>query len=129
MQISAANITASNTRTLTMKNGDLDLGSPIFNSLQLGVRSLTGVTTLDNTYSNIFGNAASGGFTITLPASGTYTGIRYKIAKLDTSANVITVVPQGADVIDITLTAFTLVSQGDVLTLTDFGGGFWLSGS
>lgn len=128
IQISAANVSASNTRTLTMKNGDLDLGSPLFNSLQTGVRSLTGNTTLDNSYSNIFGNAAGGAFQITLPASGTYTGIRYKIAKLDTGTDAITVAPQGTDVIDISLTAFTLVSQGDVITLTDFGSGFWMSG-
>ena len=72
---------------------------------QGGTLDATSVITVVNnttagTDSTILVNAASGAVTITLPAAATKTNYFYRIKKIDSSTNTVTVTPNGSDKID-----------------------------
>lgn len=61
---------------------------------------LSSSSTLNDTHYYLAADATARGFTITLPAASTCNGRIYIIKKIDSTANVITVMPIGSDTID-----------------------------
>lgn len=75
---------------------------------------ITGNTTLDGSYRNVLVNASGGNVTITLPAvaTGNY---EFRIKKIDSSINTVTVDGNGGELID---GALTQVISNQYVTLT-----------
>lgn len=69
-------------------------------------------------------NAGAGAFTLTLPATSSVPGASYYIKKLDSTANAITVVVTGGDVID-GASSFTMDIPNESVTLISDGAGNW----
>jgi len=70
-------------------------------SMQLKVNNVSSATTLNETYSTVRGDATSAAFTITLPACVTANiGRIYRIMKIDSSINAVTVGRTGSDTIN-----------------------------
>lgn len=82
--------------------------------------TLTGNTTLDNTYRNkiILCDATSAAFTVTLQPAATATdGFTITLKKTDSTGNVVTVDGSGVETID-TATTYLLSSQFDSVTIS-----------
>jgi|CXWL01.1.fsa_nt_gi hypothetical protein len=75
-------------------------------TLQLAIRTVTVNTTLLDTDFTVEVDAAAGNITITLPTAisqydgGTSSGRIYNVKKIDSTANTVTITPQGGDTID-----------------------------
>jgi hypothetical protein len=62
--------------------------------------SVTSDTTLTQAHYRVRVDASGGAVTITLPPASKFTGKVYRVKKVDSSANTVTIVPDGSDVID-----------------------------
>ena len=84
--------------------------------------TVSSLTTLNATHGYVLCNAASGAFTLNLPAASTRK--RYHLKKIDASANAITVTPNGADTIQGAGT-FSLNTQYKSITIYSDGTSTW----
>ena len=75
---------------------------------------ITGNTTLDATHHNVFADTDGGAFTVTLPAG--VAGTTYRIINSGSSANNLTITPDGAELLLGVNSNFTLL-DGDVLVI------------
>lgn len=87
----------------------------------------------------ILGNCTGGDFTITLPTAVGNTGKRYRVVKIDTSTNILTVNQDGTETINGSTAAYRLSSRWDfvevfsdganwivISTNVTYFGGFWV---
>lgn len=79
-----------------------------------GATRITGNTTLDVTHHNVFADTDGGAFTVTLPAG--VAGTTYRIINSGSSANNLTITPDGAELLLGANSNFTLL-DGDVLVI------------
>lgn len=94
-------------------------------SMQLKVNNVSSATTLDGTYSTVRGDATSAAFTITLPACVTANiGRIYRIMKIDSSINAVTVGRTGSDTINGATTS-SLATQYSAKTYVCGAAGLW----
>jgi hypothetical protein len=94
-------------------------------SMQLKVNNVSSATTLDETYSTVRGDATSAAFTITLPACVTANiGRIYRIMKIDSSINAVTVGRTGSDTINGATTS-SLATQYSAKTYVCGAAGLW----
>ena len=94
-------------------------------SMQLKVNNVSSATTLDETYSTVRGDATSAAFTITLPACVTANiGRIYRIMKIDSSINAVTVGRTGSDTINGATTS-SLATQYSANTYVCGAAGLW----
>ena len=92
-----------------------------FNSSQVVNRVVaTSAITLNDTHYYVAANATGGAFTIQLPNAATCFGRVYKLKKIDTSANKITIDPNGAQTIDGQST-YQLQTQWQIITIISNG--------
>ena len=84
--------------------------------------TVSSLTTLNATQGYVLCNAASGAFTLNLPAASTRK--RYHLKKIDSSANVVTITPNGADTIEGAAT-YALNTQYKSVTLYSNGTSTW----
>lgn len=89
-------------------------------AFQTGITLVTGSTVLDATHQTVLVNASGGPVTITVPAASTITGRRYDIKKTDNSANAVTIVRTGSDLLD-GATSISLTVQYQSRTLIAYG--------
>ncbi len=73
----------------------------------------------------VLGNATGGVFSVSLPVVATATGRIFVIKKIDSSANVVTVQANGAEIIDNSNT-FSLTDQFDSITVQSDGTQWWI---
>lgn len=71
----------------------------INNAAITSIATITGNTTLDNTYSTVLVDTTSGNVTVTLPLASGANGRKYNIKKI-ASANTLTIAISGSDTID-----------------------------
>jgi len=97
------------------------LNQPILTSLRSSPRTITaaGPTALDNTYGLVLCDCTSNNVGISLPTLATYPGIRYRVVKIDSSANTVTITPNGSEKIDVSLSSMILTTQGGNVELTN----------
>jgi len=88
----------------------------ITESITVGVETIATADTLDRTNCVVLCNATDGAFTVTLPASSGNTGLIYKIKKIDSSVNAVTIDGNDAETID-GATTYALSSQYDFVTI------------
>lgn len=94
-------------------------------SMQLKVNNVSSATTLNETYSTVRGDATSAAFTITLPACVTANiGRIYRIMKIDSSINAVTVGRTGSDTINGATTS-SLATQYSANTYVCGAAGLW----
>ena len=94
-------------------------------SMQLKVNNVSSATTLNETYSTVRGDATSAAFTITLPACVTANiGRIYRIMKIDSSINAVTVGRTGSDTINGATTS-SLATQYSAKTYVCGAAGLW----
>lgn len=93
-----------------------------------GIENITTVSsavTLDSSHANVACDASGGAFTVTLPAIADNIGRRYRIKKIDASANAVTVDANGSETVETALTA-VLASEGDSITIIPTSAGWWI---
>lgn len=73
----------------------------------------------------VLADATTGAITLTLPLASAKSGLIYKIRKIDTSANTVTVVVSGSDTIGTGGTSFMLSNRSDYIMLEADGGTTW----
>ncbi|ADU36236.1 hypothetical protein [Variovorax paradoxus] len=101
----------------------LATGSSFLNSLgslAVLVTPITASTTLGITHGVITANATAGNIVITLPAASSCPGRVYPIKRIDSSVNTVTIVPNGADLVDF-LTFYSLERILSAVTLRSDG--------
>lgn len=97
-------------------------------SVRKSITSVGSALILSNIHHILSITTTVASYNITLPASGTYTGIQYIFVYTSkTAAYTVSIVRAGTDTIDNALTSLTLTNQHDRFTLTDLGGGKWYS--
>lgn len=75
--------------------------NPTFQAPNGGYSTTTVTTTYTaSTFNVILANATSGAFTVTLPSAASSANLAYIIKKIDSTANVVTIMGNGADTID-----------------------------
>lgn len=84
-------------------------------------RTVAAAATLSHVDGHIRANAAGGAFPITLPPAATVPGKRFRITKVDATANVVTIQPTGADTIP---TITTLATEQKSYELLARAGGY-----
>ena len=76
------------------------MDSVTITGLKLNVTTIAGATTLDSEDLIVLCNAAGGAFTVTLPAAASNGDRVYWIKKIDSSANAVTIDPNGGEEIE-----------------------------
>jgi len=99
----------------------LDVGG----SMASAVVTLVANTALDDTHHTVLGDASGGTFTLTLPLASAAAGREYKVKKIDSSSNVVTIARAGGDTID-GATSVALGSQYQAITLVSNGSNWFL---
>ncbi len=66
----------------------------------MAITEVSGHTTLDATHYTVLVDASGGAVTITLPAAASHSGRIYNIKKIDSTANIVTIDPNSAELID-----------------------------
>lgn len=82
--------------------------------------NITGSTTLSEIVDSVYCNAASGVFNVNLMATSSIPGKVYTFKKLDSSANAVTILPNGSDTIEATA-SYSLTGQYTSLTIGNNG--------
>lgn len=89
-------------------------------------RTLTGSSTLSaSTDNTVLCNASGGAFNVSLPAASGCAGKRFKIKKVDTTVNGISILPNGAELID-GATVFTITNAFDTIEVLCNGNGWYI---
>ena len=88
-------------------------------NISLPITTITTTYTAGNDYT-ILANAASGAFTVTLPAAASNSGVIYNIKKIDSSTNAVTIDGNASETIDGLLT-YTLSTQNEEITIQSDG--------
>lgn len=86
----------SDTQTLSNKT----LTNPQINGLDLAITTKTAAYTATSADDTILCDASGGAFTVSLPAAAAVSGKVYVIKKIDSSANAVTIDPNGSETID-----------------------------
>lgn len=89
-------------------------------AFQSPIATKTASYTLTATDSNILGDATSGAITITLPDATNISGLQYRVKKIDSSANAVTIATTSSQTID-GATTKALSSQYDSATFVSDG--------
>jgi len=92
-------------------------------SLRYNTTTIVNNLTLDNTHTFILANAASNTITVSLPSAATFKNL-YFLKKTDTSANVVTISPNGTDTID-GQSNYLLELQGEFVAIISNGVSTW----
>jgi hypothetical protein len=105
--------------------------SPFAYTSPRNVTTVTASTTLTTSVRTVLANATSAGFTLTLPAIGTgvgqaNAGYDITIIKTDSSANVVTVAPAGANTVGGAVGSPLLLTQYEILDIRSSGASPWL---
>lgn len=101
-------------------NGNIKVATEI----NLGPLVVTSDATLDGNYRNVLADASGGNITITLPA--TSTGVyEFRIKKIDSTTNIITVDGNGSEQIDGALTQ-VISSQYVTLVIVNNATAWWI---
>jgi hypothetical protein len=101
-----------------------------FSGLSIGIGGVNATGDI-NTYTEENVDATAGNITRTLPSVSGRQGYRYKIQKVDASANTVTVAAAGADHILTSsglVTSVTLYTQGEYIWVTSDGVDTWYEG-
>ena len=122
-QVSA---TSSPTFANLTVSGVLNAGSITMSSIKSSVSLVSTTGTLGPNQSIVKCNASSAPFILSLPASTAYPTIEYKLVKVDSTSNIITIYVNGTDTIDFTMVSFNLCVQGDTIHLVSTGDGNWI---
>lgn len=101
-------------------NGASYLVSAVGGSSNLNVASKTGNYTATDTDDVILCDASGGGFTISLPTAAGRSGKVFYVKKTDTSSNLVTIDPNGAQTLD-GLTTRTIAIQYSVVVAVSDG--------
>jgi len=112
--------------SLHFRINNVDIATLSAAGWSIPIETITGNTTLDASHEVVLCDATSGAFTATLPAAATYSGKRYVLKKIDSSANAITIDGNGAETID-DATTQTLSSRYDSVTLFCDGTEWWIT--
>lgn len=89
-------------------------------SLNMGIVTTSTTFTMDNTNYTVLCNAASAGFTVTLPTAASAINRIYVIKKIDATGNVVTIDGNGSETIDGSLTQ-SLDAQWEAMMLQSSG--------
>ncbi len=89
----------SASQVLTVAGGIPTWAAPSGGSSSESVANVTGNITAGSD-SIMLVNASTGAINITLPAAGTKTGSTYRIKKVDSTTNLVTIIPNGTETID-----------------------------
>ena len=92
---------------------------------QFTITPVTGNTLLDGTNGTVLCDATSGDILITLPSAALWREKEYTIKKVDSSANVVTVDPDGTETIDGALTQI-ITGQWDAMKIKSDGTNWWI---
>lgn len=103
-------------QTLSAKN----LTTPLFNGYRVTVTTQTSAYTATAIVSTILCNATTAAFTVTLPTAVGNSGLEYKIKKIDSSANAVTVGTTSSQTID-GVTTYSLPAQWNWVVLQSDG--------
>lgn len=76
------------------------VSTPAFSSVRLSSRTIAANTTATTGDSTIRCNAAAGAITVNLPPAASVPGLFLVVKKIDSSANVVTLDPNGSEAID-----------------------------
>mgnify|MGYP003344750567 CR=1 FL=1 len=104
------------TQTLASKT----LTTPICNGIRMTVVTQTSAYTATTSVSTILCSATTAAFTVTLPTSVGNSGLVYRIKKIDSSANAITIATTSSQTIDGALT-YSLPTQWNFVVLQSDG--------
>lgn len=96
-------------------------------SFGANIQTITGNTTVDNTYYTILVDASGGAVTVSLPTSSLSSKIIYHIKKIDASGNSVTIDPNSSEVIDGSATA-SLITQWSGMTIQCNGTQWYIIG-
>jgi hypothetical protein len=115
---------ATNNYAATFAGGNVGIGTVvpgstahINGSFQIRLSALSADTTLDATYHAMTVDASGAARIITLPAaSASIVGRMYRVKKIDSSANAVSIVPTGSDTID-GASSFNLTTQNQFVTI------------
>lgn len=94
--------------------------------LRLGVTAVTADTALTAAHNIVNVTTAAATVTLTLPSAATHAGRVYKIAKVDSGAGRVDIVPTGSDVIDGDASAVELRDRYDYTQVTSHGVAWFL---
>lgn len=103
----------------------LDTSSPGTTTETLALVTKVGAYTATDSDAVILCDASGGAFTVTLPTAVGISGKVYRIKKIDSSANAITIDADGSETIDDSTTR-VLSSQYDAITIISDGSEWWI---
>ncbi len=107
----------------TQYSGPVEVGFNPGESIFLVAKS--GAYTITAADGLVVADASGGAFTVTLPAAADFTGRVYRIKKIDSSANAVTIDGNGSETIDGATTA-VLSTQYEAITVVSDGTEWWV---
>lgn len=99
--------------------GSLQGGATAFISLQAGISSVSGSFTAGSTSTVILADAAGGSLTVTLPTAAGITGKVFRVKRVNSGANTVTVATTSSQTIDGATTQVLLIQYTSIDVISD----------